>query len=159
MSPKRARTGSPKQLGSGRKIPKVDERAVRPDDAGSHVIVSFRHADRSYAGEWSWMTDGHAHEMVEFLCNIGGLTWNEVKGQLAGSKGGAHKKHHFMAIDLLCPEAKKRIAQLQLVDIFGDQIFRFRLGNKKRLWGFIAAGVFYVLWWDATHAVYPLDRD
>ncbi|MBO3743617.1 hypothetical protein [Actinoplanes flavus] len=56
-------------------------------------------------------------------------------------------------------EAQERIAQLRLDEVFGDEIFRFRVANRRRLWGFIAAGVFYILWWDAEHLVYPLDHD
>lgn len=125
------------------------------------MTVSFRYADKGYVGAWSWPqeTSNHAHTLLEFLCDISRSSWREVRSQMAGSKHGAHRKHHDMDVATLCAEAKDRIAKLQLAEVFGDDIFRFRLGNKLRLWGFIAAGVFYVLWWDAAHAVYPLDGD
>jgi hypothetical protein len=38
---------------------------------------------------------------------------------------------------------------------FGDDaIFRFRLGGKKRLWGFRRQRIFYVVWWDWNHQVF-----
>ncbi|GGN24181.1 hypothetical protein FHR83_002876 [Actinoplanes campanulatus] len=160
MSPKRTRTGSPKRIASGEKVAKVDATAVRGPDAGSHkVTFSFHYADHGYQGAWRWPAADEAHELLRFLCNVGALTWNEVKAQLSGSKGGSHRKHHFQGIDTLCTEAQERIAQLRLDEVFGDEIFRFRVANRRRLWGFIAAGVFYILWWDAEHLVYPLDHD
>jgi hypothetical protein len=33
------------------------------------------------------------------------------------------------------------------------------VGNRKRLWGFVAAGVFYLLWWDSEHLVYPVEHE
>ena len=44
---------------------------------------------------------------------------------------------------------------LRLDDL--DDLFRFRLGNKPRLWGVIHEGVFYPVWWDPEHKVYPTD--
>ena len=29
------------------------------------------------------------------------------------------------------------------------------MGGKQRLWGFLRAGVFHVLWWDPEHQIYP----
>ncbi|GLW28387.1 hypothetical protein [Actinoplanes regularis] len=158
MSPRKARTGSPKQLASGAKVPKVDERVVHGPDAGEHkVTFSFHYADHGYQGPWSWPTAADADELLQFLCNVSRSSWHEIRAQLAGSKGGAHRKHHFQEVGTLSQPAQERLAQLRLVEVFGGDIFRFRVGNRKRLWGFIAAGVFYVLWWDADHAVYPLE--
>jgi hypothetical protein len=47
---------------------------------------------------------------------------------------------------------------LRLNEIFEDDMFRFRLAGEKRLWGFRVGNVFYVLWWDASHRVYPTER-
>jgi hypothetical protein len=160
MSPKRTRTGSPKRIATGEKIAKTDASALRGPETGEHkVTFSFHHADRGYRGDWSWPASDDAHDLLQFLCNVGSLTWNEVKAQLFNSKNGSHRKHHFQGIDTLCPEAQTRITQLRLDEIFGDEIFRFRVGNRKRLWGFVAAGVFYLLWWDSEHLVYPVEHE
>ncbi|MBB2944427.1 hypothetical protein FB565_004156 [Actinoplanes lutulentus] len=144
---------------SGAKVAKADARSSAGPDAGEHkVTFSFHYADHGYQGSWSWPVAGEAEELLQFLCAVGSSTWSEVKAQLFNSKGGSHKKHHYQSIDGLCREAQERIAHLRLDEQFGDEIFRFRVGNRKRLWGFIAAGVFYVLWWDAGHLVYPVDH-
>jgi hypothetical protein len=159
MSPKRTKTGAPKQIAGGARIPKTDATAVASPGAGDDkVTFSFHYADRGYDGAWKWLSPDEAHHLLEFMCDIGSSTWNEIKTHTTGGRNG-HKKHHDMEIRLLCKAAQDQITKLHLDEVFGDQIFRFRLGNKRRLWGFIAAGVFYVLWWDATHEVYPLDKD
>jgi len=53
--------------------------------------------------------------------------------------------------------AQRRLQHLSLDDF--DELFRFRLGNKRRLWGILDGDVFYPLWWDADHKVYPLEPE
>jgi hypothetical protein len=38
-----------------------------------------------------------------------------------------------------------------------DEIFRFRMSNLERLYGFIRAADFEVIWFDPTHQTYPTD--
>jgi hypothetical protein len=40
-----------------------------------------------------------------------------------------------------------------------EDIYRFRLGNKRRLWGFRRVNLFEILWYDPDHNVYPTDPD
>jgi hypothetical protein len=47
------------------------------------------------------------------------------------------------------------LQDLRLDDL--DELFRFRLGNKPRLWGIIHEGVFFPVWWDPEHKIYPTD--
>jgi hypothetical protein len=158
MSPKKPKTGTPTRIPSGAKRPKVDEKVARGPDAGEHkVTFSFHYADHGHSGAWSWVSGAEAEELVAFLCDIGSLTWNEIKSHMYNNKRESHRKHHSQPVSSLCSEAQDRIGQLRLDEVFGEEIFRFRIGAKKRLWGFIAAGVFYILWWDGPHKVYPTE--
>ena len=38
-----------------------------------------------------------------------------------------------------------------------SRLFARALSGTKRLWGFRKDGVFYVLWWDPDHTVYPTE--
>jgi len=40
-----------------------------------------------------------------------------------------------MPVSQLCGEAQRRLEELRLDDF--DELFRFRLGNMRRLWGII----------------------
>jgi hypothetical protein len=79
-----------------------------------------------------------------------------VKQLMFNSKKGSHRKHHYQPTNTLCPEAQTRIRERQLE---GFDLFRFRLSNLERLWGLILEGVFYPIWWDPLHEVYPLQGD
>lgn len=80
-------------------------------------------------------------------------TWNEIGLQTYGNDGKRRPKHHSQGIDSLCREAKERIAQLHHDETFGDEVYRFRLANLPRLWGYRVDETFYVLWWDPDHKV------
>jgi hypothetical protein len=85
------------------------------------------------------------------------LTWTEIYAQLTSSKRGSHRKHHAMPAAQLCGEAQRRLEELRLDDF--DELFRFRLGNMRRLWGIVDDEVFYPVWWNAEHRVYPQDHE
>lgn len=85
------------------------------------------------------------------------LTWGQIEAQKAGTKHGELKRHHAQAQDSLAGKARKDLARLQ--DVFGDDdIFRFRLSGKKRLWGFRRGRVFHAVFWDPSHKVYPTEK-
>lgn len=55
--------------------------------------------------------------------------------------------------------AQDDLARLGLDEIIGDApLFRFRLGGRKRLWGFRSDRVFHAVWWDTDHAVYKATK-
>lgn len=64
--------------------------------------------------------------------------------------------HHNMATEVICDEAQLRMMEIER---HADVIFRFRLGNKRRLWGHRVVNHFEILWFDPTHGVYPIDPD
>jgi hypothetical protein len=113
--------------------------------------------DLDHSGSWSWAVDEAAlRKITAFLSEMETLTWTEIQAQMTHSKKGSHRKHHSMAPGLLCPEAQNRLEALGLDDV--DELFRFRLGNEPRLWGVIDDdGIFYPVWWDPRHRVYPTD--
>jgi hypothetical protein len=125
---------------------------------GDHPKWRLSLLDLEHAGNWSWTASEEAlRKVVKFLTEMERLTWAEIRSQMFNSRGGSHRKHHTMVPSILCPEAQKRLRELKLDDV--DELFRFRLGNMERLWGVIDAdGIFYPVWWDPEHKVYPSDQ-
>jgi hypothetical protein len=110
------------------------------------------------AGEWSWGPRQWEQEAWESvispkLANFQTMRWSEIE---AATTGNGHCMHHEMAVETICDECQTRLLELERVD--GD-IYRFRLGNMKRLWGFRIVNVFEILWYDPLHQVYPTDPD
>jgi hypothetical protein len=124
-----------------------------------YARFSFEYADTTYEGPWGFHTDGEAsHQVMGLFCHHGRRKWNEIWSDQTGSRR-RHKKHHFQPVDSLCDEAQKRLGQLRLDEVFESEIFRFRDGGLGRLWGFVVADVFHVVWWDPEHRVCPTDQD
>jgi hypothetical protein len=67
---------------------------------------------------------------------------------ITGTPDGRHPAWRLSFLDL---------EELRLDDF--DELFRFRLGTMRRLWGIVDDEVFYPVWWDPDHKVYPQDRE
>jgi hypothetical protein len=113
-------------------------------------------ADKAEAWSWGvdrdWGDDAWATLLEPKLNEFAQLTWKEID---TFNTPIGHKAHHAQSVDSICGEAQTRIADL-CIDHDGD-IFRFRLGNMRRLWGFREVNVFAVLWYDPTHQIYPTE--
>jgi hypothetical protein len=126
----------------------------QPDDA--HPSWRLTLLDLEHTEGWSWeIGKADLQRIISFLTEMERLTWGQIKAQMYHSKRGSHRKHHAMPSEVLCREAQQRLRILQLE---GFELFRFRLGGALRLWGLIEQGVFYPLWWDPEHKVYPADN-
>jgi hypothetical protein len=117
----------------------------------------FRYADRATRNEWKFSPGAaDAPGLFDFICEMGRLSWSEIESHRTGVVS-RHKKHHAMPVAQIDPPARADIARLKLDEIFGDDIFRFRVSGPKRLWGFREDRVFHVIWWDPHHKVYESD--
>jgi hypothetical protein len=124
----------------------------------STPLFCFRHVDRATSGTYVFKpSDEHANLILAFICEMSRLTWAQICAQTTGGKK-AYRKHHPMPIAVLESEPQKDLERSKLHETFGDEMFRFRLGNKRRLWGFRRGRTFHVVWWDWDHDVYPTDK-
>lgn len=114
-------------------------------------------ADRD--GRWSWGVDREwgdqawADIIEPKLKEFEQLLWREIEAQTTDT---GHRSHHPMDVDQICKESQERLVELQHSH---DTIYRFRLGNKRRLWGFRIVNVFETLWYDPNHKIYPTEPD
>ncbi len=110
---------------------------------------TWRFQRLDWGGPWcpkQIKASGKLTEIIEKLGNIETATWTQIKSRTS-------MKSHLIPTEKLCKDAQKRLVQLKLDD--WGQIFSLRLSAKERLWGFLRGNVFYALWWDPTHQVYP----
>lgn len=49
-----------------------------------------------------------------------------------------------------------RLDEIGLSDM--TKIYRLRQRGKPRLYGFLVANVFHVVWWDPNHEIWPSNR-
>lgn len=108
-------------------------------------------------GHWTW-GEARGWEQKEWdeeikpaFSSFAMMTWGDV--DKCSSESG-HRMHHHHELGDLVAEAQNRWVDLGLEQF--DTVFRFRLGGKKRAWGFIAQAHFHFIWWDRQHAIYPV---
>ncbi len=115
---------------------------------------------RDCEGTWSsgtvrqWSDGDWGDNIHPKLLDWSKLTWAEIEKQVTGNEGKRHRMHHSMPVDVLLEEAQDRLLEIDQVE---ETIFRFRLGNLPRLWGFRRVADFQVLWFDPKHEIYPTD--
>lgn len=121
---------------------------------GLQVTWTCSEADR--VGAWDsgtprdW-TDPTWQDVIQpKLAEFAKLTWAEVERMVSDS---GHRMHHPMETTRITDEAQYRMLEIEK---HADTIYRFRLGNLPRLWGFRVVAEFQVLWYDPLHEVYPV---
>ncbi|MBF2754093.1 MAG: hypothetical protein ISN29_02370 [Gammaproteobacteria bacterium AqS3] len=134
----------------------------------------LKHADRD--GRWRWGRKRNwceeygpcegchdARAKKKSVCKILALlrdmekrTWLEIldPGIESNMRIG---DHHYQPIHTLCREAQERWHDLGL-DQEENNLFRFRGSPKERLWGFRLLNIFYAVWWDPDHKIYPTEK-
>ena len=87
-------------------------------------------------------------EIYPKLRNYETMTWGEIERN--------KKRDHSVPVEGIVKEALERLAELKLDDI--DDLFRFRLSGKMRVWGIRIGRVFQLLWWDPEHEIWPVEH-
>jgi hypothetical protein len=142
----------------------LDERpkAARPQDVvrDEHPFFCFKHIDKSTKQSYGFLLNSaEAKEVLDFACDMAQKSWTEIEQETTGGRDG-HRKHHEQSIEEIERCARLDLTRRELDRVIGDApLFRFRLGNKKRLWGFRSGQVFHAIWLDRKHAVYKLDEE
>lgn len=156
-----ANTKSPVSIAQNapRKVP-VDGAII---GGNFNYLVNISSAKEDRDGSWSWKIDRDWHktpkkiEVETFLAEYDQVkTWRDVaEEKCAGKEEAVKKKHVFYPLSAIVKEAQDRIIDLKLDDY--DEIFRFRLANKERLYGFVNGATFVTVWFDPTHEICPTD--
>ena len=141
--------------------PSEDKNPRRKVDPGSiyHMMMEWTEDSADLVGIWSWGQDRDWGQETwdtvihPKLREYQQLLWREIE---ASTTDSGRRSHHPMDCDVICGECQRRLEELGL---FHDSIYRFRLGNLRRLWGFRVVNSFEILWYDPEHQVYPLDPD
>jgi hypothetical protein len=131
-------------------------KAQQPDAVlGKTPLFCFNHADRATSEAWQFSpSDQESIKLLDFLCDMGCETWRDIdRMQFKGNQ-----RHHYHPLEKITRKAKRDADRQELGEKFGDEMFRFRLGKRRRLWGFRVGRTFHVIWWDPEHKVYPGEK-
>jgi hypothetical protein len=122
------------------------------------MLMEWSADDADRVGDWTWgprdwEQDAWDTIILPKLQSFQTMRWREIEAAISD---GGHRMHHPMPIDVICDECQSRLLELEKVD---DDIYRFRLGNMRRLWGFRILQKFELVWYDPLHNVYPVDPE
>ncbi len=72
----------------------------------------------------------------------------------------SHPDHHVIndIAQSKNPAPAKRLENSKFDDIENNIIYSFSIDRKKRLYGYIDGAIFYVLWYDHLHLLYPSNK-
>lgn len=125
---------------------KIPSAANRRDFGRYHP--RWRFGLLEFGGPFGWNALGPevAPTLHKRLKQLEKKTWNEIFV-------GDRYWHHSASRDKLCAKADRRLKQLKLDD--HERLWSLHITAEQRVWGILVEDVFYLLWWDPEHEVYP----
>ena len=109
-----------------------------------------------FAGEWGFNNIDNGSTLKNLhqkLKNFESMTWGEIEKK----RGKSGKLNHFMTIDKISANAQERFEKIRLSEEY-DTLYSFHLSGTERLWGIRENEIYYILWWDKHHTVYPVGK-
>ncbi len=82
--------------------------------------------------------------------------WNEIETRTYSGKNKVRKLlNKYQQVDSLCKEAQKRWLELDDLAQF-EELFRFRIGTDRRIWGIRIDAHFFLVWYERNHRICPV---
>lgn len=113
------------------------------------------HADLHH-DEWGWgtLSLGEFFEIAKKLQNIEGIPWNELWNEMG--------RIHRHSPDRIDSRAQNRLLELSDSGVIPEEwtgltLHSYRVGSRERVWGYKIGTIYYLLWWDPYHTVYPVE--
>jgi hypothetical protein len=142
----RRRGGRRKPKPGASVVPAKKPKRVLDPEAAKDELISWRLSRVDLDGAWGWrnIPADQVPSLLQKLCDCERLTL----GELMQRKGTTQ-----IAVEDLPTDAQKRLVEIKQDDV--DAIWHLRLGGKLRVWGIVDRSIFYFLWYDPEHTVYP----
>jgi len=154
LSKKKKRPKSREKI-KPQKKPKTDS-SISPDTV-INKKPAWRFGKIDFEGEWGFDKINKSSilkNLHQKLKNFEGMTWGEIERKTI-KKGS--KLNHSIFVEKISKEAKNRFKKIRLADEY-DTLYSFHLAGKERLWGIRENEIFYIIWWDKEHTVYPVHK-
>lgn len=109
-----------------------------------------------WAEDRQWSNDEYATIIKRHLDSHHNSCWNDVETMTYNGVHGVRKLlNKYQPIDSLCSIAQKRWLELDDLSQF-DELFRFRLGTDRRIWGIRIDHHFFMVWYERHHKICPI---
>jgi hypothetical protein len=102
-----------------------------------------------------WSDEEYSGIIEPHLNNYKNHSWAQVEAETYNGRGGRRSfLNKYQSVCSLRNEAQERWSELDLFEF--DELFRFRLGSQKRIWGFRVEYHFYMIWYERQHCICPV---
>ena len=96
----------------------------------------------------------HLTDIFRYLSNLEGQTWGEILTTKSGRN--SNTRNHPVEFSDMTKEAQSRAKYINIDEY--DGLYSIAVDNKKRVWGHINDGLFYIVWIDGEHAICPASK-
>lgn len=116
-------------------------------------------------GKWTWgelrqWSTQESCDIIEphFLA-LANNTWKEIE-TLTYNGSGRHRRllNKHQPLESICNEAQQRWIEDDTRSQF-EELFRFRLGTNRRVWGIRFQHHFFMIWYERHHRICPIDNE
>lgn len=119
------------------------------------------HSDTSGIWTWGehrqWTQEEESQQINPTLNGYNNCSWNEIEEHTYNGKHKARRRlNKAQSLDSLCPEAQERWLSLDHLSQF-EEVFRFRTGTDRRLWGVRVQHHFFLVWYERQHLICPIN--
>ena len=105
-----------------------------------------------------WGLETNSNQILRItkkLKDFEGMTWRQILGDTSGRKSAP--KNCEKNVTQIISEAQERFKQLNLYHEH-DSIYSLTIDGATRLWGVRTGNIFYVVWIDTQHEIYPVSK-
>lgn len=122
----------------------------------SYFTWSFEKIEREHA---CWQLEGLfvIETIISKLKSFETMTWAEIKSQSGGKTKGKGTNNHFIQGNKLPKEYQKVFIEREYMRDY-EKVFSLRIDARKRLIGIVDRNVFFILWYDEDHSIFPTMR-
>lgn len=152
-------TSNVPRVGTAAPDSSLTPRASEDPDGYLNEVMKYVRNTGDCEGRWSWgqhrkLLEDEWHDHIEpQLRQHASETWGHICQLVVRGARRVLMRHHHQDVAEIHKEAQERWLELKLKQ--HHTAFRFRMGSRRRLWGFRVGAVFHVVWWDTEHKIYP----
>jgi len=120
-----------------------------------HPVWAFSKSDFSHV---KWGLDANNDQILRIIQKLKafeGMTWHQILSDTAGRRRAP--KNSEKSVTQIVSEAQDRFRELNLF-YEHDSIYSFTIDGETRLWGVRTGNIFYVVWIDPNHEIYPVSK-
>lgn len=99
--------------------------------------------------------NGQILRITKKLKDFEGMTWRQILSDTAGRKRAP--KNSEKDVTQIIAEAQERFRELNLFHEH-DSVYSLTIDGETRLWGVRTGNIFYIVWIDPEHEIYPVSK-